>query len=770
MTFRKLKVEILFNSLFILTLSISLIIGYTYYQNTLTVSENARQYLKNSANHLKEHIYTAMLDGQKLVQTHAPLLDLEAIDQMEKSPLSSNLLTSFKVALDQNPHISSVLLGTRSKMIEIFSAKGFEDRAKAQDMDVPENTQVVVKVVHHDSDVEMTADEPSRDKERTAKRKTSNKEKETLQKEDTQESEIKEVHEEWHFVSLDSQLSKYHQGNKIKFNIQKKDWYARSKERHDLQWTTPFIIMNGVRGEIGIGTFQALINRKGTFQGALMAQLTMQTFSEMLQKYQLSKNSLAFVMNEQQQVLSISDSAYSALSLSDAKKELSSLVQAQYTIEKVQDFKSPLLDQSLALFEKTKWKEDILQMKLGGEDYLISFIDFASAYSDFPRKWKLVVMCPLKDFVADIQKSRNKILICSVCILLFAFLLAFRLAKRLSIPIMVLAKEAQKIKDLDLGGEIDLHSNIQEIDDLTKSIQSLKTTMASFSYYIPKKLVEKLLNRKQPIHVGGRLKEISLMFTDIVGFTSISESLPADKTALYLSEYFEELTAIIMENNGTVDKYIGDAIMAFWGSPVPDRNHVFHACRSALLCQKRLSELNQIWKREERPVLNTRIGIHLGEAIVGNIGSSERMNYTVIGDNVNLGARLEGLNKFYGTNIIASETVYDQLKGTFLFRSLDMVAVKGKEKPIKIFEVVGQLKGDNALYPSDDQVAFCAQFEQAYHLFLTRQWKEAIEAFQSLSESHPYDLSVESYLKRSKEYLKTPPPKEWDGTLIMQSK
>ena len=211
--------------------------------------------------------------------------------------------------------------------------------------------------------------------------------------------------------------------------------------------------------------------------------------------------------------------------------------------------------------------------------------------------------------------------------------------------------------------------------------------------------------------------------------------------------------------------------MAFWGSPLTDRQHAFHACRSAILCQQRLVLLNRLWKLDGRPVFNTRMGLHTGNVIIGNMGSSERMNYTAIGDNVNLGSRLEGLNKYYGTKIIASETVYDHLKEQFLFRPLDHIAVKGKSKAIMVYELLGQLKGDNDLLPTDEILEFCHIFDKAFKLYLTHQFKEALKIFKTIpAHLHPGDLSVGLYIKRCQDFITTPPPKDWDGSNHMTEK
>ncbi|MCX7343546.1 MAG: adenylate/guanylate cyclase domain-containing protein, partial [Proteobacteria bacterium] len=295
-------------------------------------------------------------------------------------------------------------------------------------------------------------------------------------------------------------------------------------------------------------------------------------------------------------------------------------------------------------------------------------------------------------------------------------------------------------------------------------------SLISFAKFVPKNLVKKLLDKGIEVKIGGTKKQLTIVFSDIANFTAISESYPAEKLVLHLSEYFEEMTEILCKHNGTVDKYIGDAIMAFWGAPHADANHSVHCCVSALLCQRRLLDLNRKWIYEKKPQLLTRIGIHTGEAIVGNIGSSERMNYTILGDSVNLAARLEGTNKLYGTNIIVSDATVKHLHDHAVVRPLDIVAVKGKQEGVPIYELVALKNADPLVLPSDNQVKFCGEFTKGFRYYLEQRWDEAINIFQNLQLDYGRDEPCDMYIKRCEEYKKAPPPKDWDGVYHLESK
>ena len=259
--------------------------------------------------------------------------------------------------------------------------------------------------------------------------------------------------------------------------------------------------------------------------------------------------------------------------------------------------------------------------------------------------------------------------------------------------------------------------------------------------------------------MGGRKIELTVLFSDITGFTSIAELMTPEELMLHLSEYFDELTKILTRHRGTVDKYIGDAIMAFWGAPVHDDDHAVHACEAAVACQEKIAELNRKWIKEGKSALVTRIGISTGPTVVGNVGSHERMNYTVMGDNVNMASRLEGANKIYGAQIIVSERTYEATFGKFLFRPLGIAALKGKSKGMAIYELVGRKS------EADDSCAaeLCENFTLGLKAYQAKNWNKACEIFMDLSVKFPQDAPTIFYLSRSEHFQINPPEKDWHG-------
>ncbi len=210
----------------------------------------------------------------------------------------------------------------------------------------------------------------------------------------------------------------------------------------------------------------------------------------------------------------------------------------------------------------------------------------------------------------------------------------------------------------------------------------------TFGKYVSPQVVDQLV--ANPPELGGVDKDLTVFFSDIRGFSTLSENMSPQELVNHLNVYLAAMTDIILEYGGTLDKYIGDAIMAFWGAPLPQADHAARACACSLKQMEKLRELNLSWPPEKR--INIGIGLNSGVMTVGNMGSSLRMNYTLMGDNVNLGSRLEGTNKEYGTNIIVSEMTYGLVKDKFIFRELDNVRVKGKNKPVGIYELVATLE------------------------------------------------------------------------------
>jgi adenylate cyclase len=288
-----------------------------------------------------------------------------------------------------------------------------------------------------------------------------------------------------------------------------------------------------------------------------------------------------------------------------------------------------------------------------------------------------------------------------------------------------------------------------------------------FSQYVNPSVVDELLENPDKLRLGGERKELTVFFSDIEQFTTISEKLAPEELVSALNEYLTVMTALIFSNNGTLDKYQGDAIMAFWGAPLPEADHAFLACRTAVRMQESIDGLSSLWEAEGKPVLRTRIGINTAEAIVGNLGGVNRFDYTAVGDGVNFGSRLEGANKEYRTRIIIGANTYAKVAGRVIARELDLLVAAGKTEPIRIYELIG-IAGESKEPPRLRE--FLGFYEEGLKLYRDRKWDEAIERFRLALAAKPGDHPAAMYVARSQTFRASPPPPEWRGEFVMLRK
>jgi len=281
-----------------------------------------------------------------------------------------------------------------------------------------------------------------------------------------------------------------------------------------------------------------------------------------------------------------------------------------------------------------------------------------------------------------------------------------------------------------------------------------------FSRYVSPKVVDKILRHPDALHLEGERKPLTIFFMDFAGFTAMSEKLDPSELVKLISEYHNEAAEEIFKTEGTLDKFIGDAIMAYWNDPIEQADHPLRACLTAIGAQKKLLKMAEVMKQRGLPEMSARIGLNTGIATVGNMGSKEQVNYTLIGDEVNLASRLEGVNKEFGTKIIISEATYLPAKDRLEVRELALIKVKGKKLPVRIYELIGA-RGE--IPPERREVV--RKFEAALSDFRGRKFREAAEAFRSLG-----DAASGVYVDLCERYVKDPPAADWDGSYQMEHK
>ncbi len=280
-----------------------------------------------------------------------------------------------------------------------------------------------------------------------------------------------------------------------------------------------------------------------------------------------------------------------------------------------------------------------------------------------------------------------------------------------------------------------------------------------FSHYVSSKIVDHLIENPQKLRLGGERKELSILFSDIANFTTLSESVEPEILVDFMNDYFDKMTEIIFNNNGTLDKFEGDAIMAFWGAPLNDPAHTTHSLETALEMRMQSKIISELWKDKLHFDIFTRIGVNTGEVIVGNMGSKRKFDFTVMGDNVNIAARFEAINKFYGSDIIISENTIKENREKYIVRELDYLLVKGKSKPIKIYQLITRANEISEV----DWNFIIRQFEDGIHLYREREFVESLQKFKGIINVYPQDNPSIVYIKRCEEFIKNPPDENWQA-------
>jgi adenylate cyclase len=386
-----------------------------------------------------------------------------------------------------------------------------------------------------------------------------------------------------------------------------------------------------------------------------------------------------------------------------------------------------------------------------GETYRVGF-----RYIEGSQDWIVGIVAPESAYLGNLPRERRSLLLASLGIMgliLAAGWLALGGVRR---GLETIERSTARMRDFDFSpGRPVLR--FRELQDVGDRLELAKTAMRAMGRYVPVDLVRLLYRTGREPVLGGELLEISLLFTDIQGFTTLSERLPPNELARALGSYFEVMTAAVHRHQGIIDKYIGDAIMAIWNAPTPCPEHPRRACEAALACIRAADELFLTPAWAGLPRLVTRFGIHCDRSMVGHFGAPDRMSYTALGDGVNLAARLEGLNKQYGTTVLVSDAVRQQAEAWFEFRLLDRVAVKGKERGIEVSELVGP-KGTHV----PDRLR---AYERALASYWARDFAAAAHALASLDDPPSRVL-----LERCQRFAAVPPPADWDGVWVATSK
>lgn len=552
----------------------------------------------------------------------------------------------------------------------------------------------------------------------------------------------------FHYWKNDFEIFETRVSNTIEYDPRVRPWYIGARDARTNFWTDVYILFRNKKPAV-TSAFPVL-DEKGNVIRVWAMDIELDAISDFLRELKIGKSGVVFIINQKHEVVAHPD-------ISRIIKEEAGKLRP-VRIEELES--SPI---NTAFREHIATGNNNLFVESEGKRYFASVSRFPET---FPVPWEIVLVVPEDDFTSDAWQLIKQSLFLCMLILGMAVLMAVFIARSISRPIQKLTEETGKIKNFQLDGRVAVRSHIKEIQSMSNAISAMKSGLKAFRRYVPHELVRQLVNTGEEARLGGHKKELTILFSDIAGFTAISESMTPEELMLHLSEYFDELTKILTAQKATIDKFIGDAILAFWGAPVPDEDHVLHACRAGLRCQKKIRELNRKWESQGKQPFITRIGISTGVTLVGNVGSSERINYTVMGDNVNLASRLEGANKLYGSGIIVTQRTHDAVSDGFLFRLLGIIAVKGKSEETTIYELVAEKE------PGDEnakEAVLCRDFTNGVKAYLAGEWDKACDIFERLSAEFPPDPPTAFYLARCRQYRGTKPAADWRGIEYVES-
>jgi len=520
----------------------------------------------------------------------------------------------------------------------------------------------------------------------------------------------------------------------VDYDPRGRPWYQQAEKERKGSWSDVYLFAS--TGEPGLTHAYPLMDQNGKLVAIFGMDIALLNLTEFVASQKVKKSGILIIINENGEAVT-----------GWSPREWHPDAVDRPRLPLVNELQHPWVADAYNKHMQTG--DDVLISRTAGTEYLGIFVNFPDSFS---RPWKIAAVLPKEDVTGEATRALYRALFIAVAITLVSLLIIYIASGMISRPVKSLASEAALIKDLQLEKVAGVQSIFTETQLLNNAFIAMKNGLASFLRYVPANLVHQLIATGKEARLGGENARLAIMFTDIVGFTTISEKLSAEELMFQLSEYLDRLTRIIQKEHGTVDKYIGDSIMAFWGAPEKLEDVSFHACRAALLCQRELSRLNDRWRMKAKPEMPTCIGIHVGDAIVGNVGSQERMNYSIFGDNVNLASRLEGINRFYGTGVIISHEVYREIGERFVCRPLDIVAVKGKKESIQIYELIAE-KTETI---SDEILSLHESFGKGFAAYLDKNWEKALKIFKELEKRNSEDMPVQLYLKRCRHFRDNP--------------
>jgi adenylate cyclase len=516
----------------------------------------------------------------------------------------------------------------------------------------------------------------------------------------------------------------------VTYDPRQRPWYVEAFKDEKTLLTGPYVFF--ATGQPGYTLRTVLTEGR---RGVVAADLLLNRLEVMLDEQRLGESGVAFLFNDSARIVGHPEMSRLMEEIPERGNELPPMSAIRMTG----------LAQAVEAWRKGGASQQFFADD-AGRAYVAAFHGIETAGS---AGIKLVVIAPLDEFFAKIISERRGLFALALGFVLGMLPLAIWLGSMLARSLRSLAQQTDEIQHFRLADRPRLHSVIDEINDLGLSVFTMRTAIRNFSNFVPRPIVQQLIESGASIELGGARREVTVLFTDVADFTAKTEKADPSEVMIFTSRYFATLSEVIMKHQGTIDKFIGDAVMAFWNAPDDDLDHAVHACEAVLACVKRNSELNEQFRSAGWPAYGTRFGLHAGDAVVGNVGSSDRMNYTALGATVNLAARLEGLNKNYGTQVLVSAAVKERVEGHFAFRSIDEIKPKGFAEAVRVFEL--RCEADE-----DSEHAFCGRWEIVYAAIRQDQPAAALVRVSDFLAQYPGDGVAQYHAERLRVELQAP--------------
>lgn len=538
--------------------------------------------------------------------------------------------------------------------------------------------------------------------------------------------------ETWHFLDPEGRPTAT-RSRPSPYDPRFRPWYHDATEANHPIMTEPYAFaLNGISG-VSVATPIGPSGGGGDVIGIIGFDFTLENLSRVASEHKLSASSVVMVATAHGNLLADSGSCASCRPTEPAIADLlrRELVAAAGHVDRRVD----------------------IRRHAGGQDWEILVDPMPPVFDE--RFW-VGVAVPITEVAAESRFLILESAAIAFGVVLIAIAAAFLVSLLMSRAMARLAVRTELIRNLDFSDPHPVGSRIREILQLSGSIERMRDGLEVFGRYVAKDLVRQIMQSPAAAGVGGQRREVTIMFSDIEGFSRISEDIAPELLTSRLSRYFDALATPIAAHKGTIDKFIGDSIMAFWNAPELDEHHVEHACRAALLAAAASRDLAAKWNSRQRSFFRTRFGLHTGPAVIGNVGARDRINYTLVGAPANQASRLEGLNKFYKTEVLASGVVAERTRDLFVWRQIDCVVPAGTSESLDVFELVAETT-DAAL------VDFLDAWKAARNAYVRGAFADAITLFEIAARKRPEDGPCSVMIERCRKFAEAPSPAGWDG-------